>query len=228
MERMDKIEERLRSGMCERGITGMAQDAIVKQITSFALYGFPESHSASFALIAYASAYLKAHHPTAFYAALLNAWPMGFYHPATLLKDAERRGVEARPIDVNLSGWKCRWEPNAGSRAGSGVGAELASALPAIPHPRGHPTGEQASCPPTPRSNRVRTLGGSVPGVGAALSRVRPAGSRVIAVAPEARQELASARPGSYRNDPPLAALSLPTGAAGHAGVDVGHPAVGA
>ena len=112
MERMDRIEERLRSGMTERGILGEAQDAIVKQITSFALYGFPESHSASFALIAYASAYLKAHHPTAFYTALLNAWPMGFYHPATLLKDAERRGVEARPIDVNLSGWKCRWEPN--------------------------------------------------------------------------------------------------------------------
>ncbi|HVR28966.1 MAG TPA: error-prone DNA polymerase [Thermoanaerobaculia bacterium] len=112
MERMDRIERRLRAGMTERGIEGQAQDAIVKQITSFALYGFPESHSASFALIAYASAYLKAHHPTAFYAALLNAWPMGFYHPATLLKDAARRGVEARPIDVNLSGWKCRWEPN--------------------------------------------------------------------------------------------------------------------
>ncbi len=117
MERMDKIEERLRSGMTERGILGEAQDAIVKQITSFALYGFPESHSASFALIAYASAYLKAHHPTAFYTSLLNAWPMGFYHPATLLKDAERRGVEARPIDVNLSGWKCRWE---GASSGRG------------------------------------------------------------------------------------------------------------
>jgi error-prone DNA polymerase len=110
VERMDRIETRLREGMTERGIVGEAQDAIVKQITSFALYGFPESHSASFALIAYASAYLKAHHPTAFYTALLNAWPMGFYHPATLLKDAERRGVEARPIDVNRSGWKCRWE----------------------------------------------------------------------------------------------------------------------
>jgi error-prone DNA polymerase len=122
VERMDKIEARLRSGMTERGIVGEAQDAIVKQITSFALYGFPESHSASFALIAYASAYLKAHHPTAFYTSLLNAWPMGFYHPATLLKDAERRGVEARPIDVNRSGWKCRWERLGRGEASSGRG----------------------------------------------------------------------------------------------------------
>ena len=113
MERMDKIEKRLRAGMKERGITGNAQDQVVQQITSFALYGFPESHSASFALIAYASAFLKVYHPTAFYVSLLNAWPMGFYHPATLIKDAQRRGVEARPIDVNLSGWKCSWEPNA-------------------------------------------------------------------------------------------------------------------
>ena len=67
-ERMEKIESRLRSGMTERGIVGEAQEEVVKQITSFALYGFPESHSASFALIAYASAYLKVHHPTTFYA----------------------------------------------------------------------------------------------------------------------------------------------------------------
>jgi error-prone DNA polymerase len=112
MERMESIEQRLRSGMAERGITGEAQEMIVQSITSFALYGFPESHAASFALIAYASAYLKRHHPAAFYVSLLNAWPMGFYHPATLVKDAQRHGVEARPIDVNRSGWKCSWEDN--------------------------------------------------------------------------------------------------------------------
>src|SRR5204863_3866832 len=72
---------------------------------------------ASFALIAYASAYLKAHHAAAFYVALLNAWPMGFYHPATLVKDAERHGVRVLPVDVNHSGWKCRWE-NGGVRLG--------------------------------------------------------------------------------------------------------------
>ena len=85
MERMETIEVRLREGMSERGIVGQAQDDIVQQITAFAMYGFPESHSASFALIAYASAYLKVHHPTTFYATLLNAWPMGFYHVVPLV-----------------------------------------------------------------------------------------------------------------------------------------------
>jgi error-prone DNA polymerase len=112
-ERMHTIEKNLRQGMTARGITGDKQDAIVKSITSFALYGFPESHAASFALIAYASAYLRCHHPAAFCVALLNAWPMGFYHPATLVKDAERHGVEARSADVNFSGWKCRVEQGA-------------------------------------------------------------------------------------------------------------------
>jgi len=112
-ERMASIEEKLRRGMTERGIDAAAQEQIVKSITSFALYGFPESHAASFALIAYASAYLKAHHPAAFYAAILNTWPMGFYHPATLVKDAQRHGTEVRPIDVARSGWKCRWDEGA-------------------------------------------------------------------------------------------------------------------
>jgi error-prone DNA polymerase len=112
MERMSAIEERLRKGMTARGISPPAQEQIVKSITSFALYGFPESHAASFALIAYASCYLKARHPAAFLASLLNAWPMGFYHPATLVKDAQRHGVDVFPIDVLRSGWKCRWERN--------------------------------------------------------------------------------------------------------------------
>ena len=104
VERMDAIEARLRAGMAARGIGPAAQDQIVKSITSFALYGFPESHAASFALIAYASAYLKAHHPAAFLAALLNAWPMGFYHPATLVKDAQRHGTRVLPVDVDALG----------------------------------------------------------------------------------------------------------------------------
>ncbi|HEV2851167.1 MAG TPA: error-prone DNA polymerase [Thermoanaerobaculia bacterium] len=110
VEKMNAIVEKLRRGMTERGIVGKPQDEIVQGITSFALYGFPESHAASFALIAYASAYLKAHHPTAFYLGILNAWPMGFYHPATLVKDAQRHGVEIRPVDVQTSGVLCRWE----------------------------------------------------------------------------------------------------------------------
>ncbi|HUJ12303.1 MAG TPA: error-prone DNA polymerase [Thermoanaerobaculia bacterium] len=113
MERMHDIEGRLRAGMTNNKIDAAAQDQIVKSITSFALYGFPESHAASFALIAYASAYIKARHPAAFYISLLNAWPMGFYHPATLIKDAQRHGVRVLPVDVNHSGWRCRWENGA-------------------------------------------------------------------------------------------------------------------
>ncbi|HQU34880.1 MAG TPA: error-prone DNA polymerase, partial [Thermoanaerobaculaceae bacterium] len=107
VERMAKLETQLRDGMAARRITGKAADDIVQGITSFALYGFPESHAASFALIAYASAYLKAHHPEAFLCALLNAWPMGFYHPATLIQDARRHDVRVLPIDVNRSGVSC-------------------------------------------------------------------------------------------------------------------------
>jgi error-prone DNA polymerase len=113
VERMDSIEARLREGMAARGIGPAAQDQIVKCITSFALYGFPESHAASFALIAYASAFLKAHHPAAFLAALLNAWPMGFYHPATLVKDAQHHGTRVLAVDATRSGWMCRWEEGA-------------------------------------------------------------------------------------------------------------------
>ncbi len=100
VERMTKVEERLRAGMRAQGYSREAEDQIVLHITSFALYGFPESHSASFALIAYASAYLKQHHPAAFLVGLLRAQPMGFYSPATLVKDAQRHGVEVRPVDV--------------------------------------------------------------------------------------------------------------------------------
>ncbi len=107
MERMEKIELRLRDGMARNGITGAVADEIVRSITSFALYGFPESHAASFALIAYASAYLKWHHPAAFFAAMLNCYPLGFYHPSTLVKDAQRHGVMILPIDVTQSEWKC-------------------------------------------------------------------------------------------------------------------------
>ena len=79
-------------------------------ITSFALYGFPESHAASFALIAYASAYLKCHYLAAFTAALLNNQPMGFYSPATLVKDAQRHGLKVLPVDVMKSEWECTLE----------------------------------------------------------------------------------------------------------------------
>ena len=107
---MRDVEVKLRLGMDRNGITGKTQDTIVQSITSFALYGFPESHAASFALIAYASAYLKCHFLAAFTAAMLNNQPMGFYHPATLVKDAQRHGLRVRPIDVTRSEWLCMLE----------------------------------------------------------------------------------------------------------------------
>ena len=108
--RMKEIEKKLRAGMARQGITEQAQEMIVTSITSFALYGFPESHAASFALLAYASAYLKCHYLAAFTAAMLNNQPMGFYSPATLVKDAQRHGLKMWPIDVARSEWKCTLE----------------------------------------------------------------------------------------------------------------------
>ena len=172
VERMQQIEARLRSGMDDRGITGAVQDQIILHISSFALYGFPESHSASFALIAYASSYLKCHHPAAFLAGLLNAWPMGFYNPATLVKDAQRHGVDVRPIDVTRSSWKCvpskaptRFASACGlqtdSAAGTGEHIEVARALAPFAEPR-RPGGVASRCTRTnstrsPNSARWRT-----------------------------------------------------------------------
>src|SRR5438067_4389840 len=115
--KMAAIETRLRSGMTKNGIRQQAQDEIVQSIVSFALYGFPESHAASFALLAYASAYLKCHYLAAFTAALLNNQPMGFYHPATIVKDAQRHGLRVRPIDVTCSQWPCTLECECGGDA---------------------------------------------------------------------------------------------------------------
>ncbi|MGH9241482.1 MAG: DNA polymerase III subunit alpha [Vicinamibacterales bacterium] len=117
-KRMRQIEVQLREGMANNGITGATAERIINSITSFALYGFPESHAASFALLAYASAYLKVHYPAAFYTALLNNQPMGFYHPASLVKDAQRRGVRFHPIDVQQSDWLCRVEDDGAIRIG--------------------------------------------------------------------------------------------------------------
>jgi len=110
--RMREIEIKLRRGMTKEGITGKAQDEVVQSIASFALYGFPESHAASSALIAYASAYLKCHYLAAFTAATLNNQPMGFYQPFTIIKDAQRHGLKVKPVDVTRSNWECTIEAN--------------------------------------------------------------------------------------------------------------------
>ncbi|UCF21658.1 MAG: error-prone DNA polymerase [Gemmatimonadota bacterium] len=117
-EAMAAIEPALRAGMTERGITPQVQEHIVKYLTAFSNYGFPESHAASFALLVYASAYLKRYYTPEFYCALLNSQPMGFYAPGTLVQDARRHGVEVRPVDLACSSWDCTLEPTAplGSR----------------------------------------------------------------------------------------------------------------
>jgi len=124
--RMKEIEARLRAGMTQNGISPKAQEEIILSITSFALYGFPESHAASFALIAYASAYLKCHYLAAFTAALLNNQPMGFYSPATITKDAQRHGLKMLPVDVMRSEWMCSLEAVA-SRQSPVAGASVPS-----------------------------------------------------------------------------------------------------
>jgi error-prone DNA polymerase len=109
-ERMKNLEAKLRAGMTANGIDGKTQDTIVENISSFALYGFPESHAASFALIAYASAYFKVRYLAAFTCAILNNQPMGFYMPAVLVKDAQRHGLRVKPVDVQMSEWACTIE----------------------------------------------------------------------------------------------------------------------
>jgi len=107
MQRMRDLEGRLRAGMTRNGIGAVEQDNIVQGISSFAMYGFPESHAASFALIAYASAYLKVHYLAAFTCGLLNNQPMGFYTPAVLIKDAQRHGLRVHPICIQRSEGQC-------------------------------------------------------------------------------------------------------------------------
>jgi error-prone DNA polymerase len=132
-KRMQEVEAKLREGMTRNGIAPDVQDLIVRSIGSFAAYGFPESHAASFALLAYASAYLKCHYLAAFTAAMLNNQPMGFYHPATLVKDAQRHGLHFKPIDVMHSQWECTIEPDKSVRLGfnylKGLRREIAARI---------------------------------------------------------------------------------------------------
>ncbi len=109
--RIERHRERLVGRMIAKGIPRAFAEGVFEQIRGFGEYGFPESHAASFALIAYATAWLRCHYPEVFVCALLNAQPMGFYSPATVVEDARRRGVEVRPVDVQVSRWDCTLEP---------------------------------------------------------------------------------------------------------------------
>jgi error-prone DNA polymerase len=121
---LQQFEDKLKSGMTRNGYSQEFADAIYRQILGFGEYGFPESHSASFALLVYVSSWLKCHRPAAFCAALLNSQPMGFYSPSQLVQDARRHGVEVRPPDVTASDWDCTLEQGAvrlGLRMTSGL-----------------------------------------------------------------------------------------------------------
>src|SRR5438309_7357087 len=107
---LEPFEERLRAGMLKNGYTEEFAERVFSQICGFGEYGFPESHSASFALLAYVSAWIKHYEPAAFLAALLNSQPMGFYSPSVLVQDAQRHGVTVLPVDVTVSGWECTLE----------------------------------------------------------------------------------------------------------------------
>jgi error-prone DNA polymerase len=106
-ERMNKVSVKLRAAMEQKGVAADKIEKIIQAITSFALYGFPESHAISFAILAYGSAYLKMHRAPEFYASLLNNQPMGFYTPATIVKDAQRHGVKVKPVCISKSDWRC-------------------------------------------------------------------------------------------------------------------------
>jgi len=123
------FREKLIAGMTRRGYDQQVASRIVSQIEGFGSYGFPESHAASFALIAYASAWIKCHHPDVFCCALLNAQPMGFYAPAQIVRDAREHGVEVRPVSVNYSVWDCTLEPSDGPMLAVRLGFRMVKGL---------------------------------------------------------------------------------------------------
>jgi error-prone DNA polymerase len=123
------FHDKMIAGMLERGYTRDFAERTFSQIEGFGSYGFPESHAASFALIAYASAWLKCHHPDVFCCALLNAQPMGFYAPAQIVRDARLHGVEVRPVCVNASAWDCTLEPCRGRYFAVRMGLRMAKGL---------------------------------------------------------------------------------------------------
>lgn len=128
-ERMADICQKMITGMEANGIPADVAQRIYNQINAFADYGFPESHAASFALIVYASAYLRHYYAPEFLCAMLNAQPMGFYAPGTLIEDAKRHGVQVRPVDITRSGWDHTLEPGVGRHAAPVVRLGLRSVI---------------------------------------------------------------------------------------------------
>ncbi|WP_329611018.1 error-prone DNA polymerase [Pseudomonas sp. KNUC1026] len=126
---LEPHEIRLREGMRSRGYSEAFAARIFEQIKGFGSYGFPESHAASFALLCYASSWLKCHHPALFAAALINSWPMGFYSPDQILQDARRHGIQVLPVDVRFSDWDCSLEPMGKTQPAIRLGLRLVRGL---------------------------------------------------------------------------------------------------
>ncbi len=149
--RIERHRDRLVGRMTARGIAPEFAERVFDQIRGFGDYGFPESHAASFALIAYATSWLRCHYPDVFTCALLNAQPMGFYAPATIVDDARRHGVEVRPVDVARSDWHCTLEPAEASTspapgpAGAGGSAGPGQSSPAVAAPPRRPSSDRPS-----------------------------------------------------------------------------------
>jgi error-prone DNA polymerase len=160
-ERMERIRQRLYVGMAERGVVGETADQMWDKLSAFANYGFPESHSVSFAYLVYASSWLKRYYPAAFCAGLLNAQPMGFYSPHSLVQDARRHGVEVRTPDLNASDWNATLESHSRGNAGR-LPPPIASSSPWEAWGHGGP--------------EVRLGIGSVRGIGGDLAKAIAAG----------------------------------------------------
>ncbi|WP_371321473.1 error-prone DNA polymerase [Pseudomonas yamanorum] len=124
---LEPHQQRLRTGMLKNGYTEAFAAQIFEQIKGFGSYGFPESHAASFALLTYASCWLKCHEPAAFACALINSWPMGFYSPDQILQDARRHHLQIRPVDVQASDWDCSLEPIDGQQPAIRMGLRMIS-----------------------------------------------------------------------------------------------------
>jgi len=122
---LEKFEEKLQTGMAERGYTADFATGIIGQIRGFAEYSFSESHAAGFALLPYASSWMKCHKPAAFLAALLNSKPMRFYSSSQLMQDAGRHGVEVRGVDINISDWDAKLEPSESAQPAVRLGFNL-------------------------------------------------------------------------------------------------------
>jgi error-prone DNA polymerase len=126
---VNKFRDKLIKGMIDNGYDNEFAERTFKKLEGFGSYGFPESHAASFALIAYTSSWIKCHHPVVFCCAILNAQPIGFYDPSQLVRDAKQHGVVVRPIDVNTSNWDCTLEPLDDGRRAVRLGLRMARGL---------------------------------------------------------------------------------------------------